>query len=88
MANKKFGLGPLSFRHGEIPIHKYIEKNAQLYPDKAAINFYGKQISYRELDDLIRRFAGYLYSLGVRKGDRIALFLQSCPVSGYTPSVN
>lgn len=79
MANKKFGLGPLSFSHGEMPIHKYIELNAQAYPDKVAINFYGKEITYNELDDSIKRFASYLYSIGVRKGDRVALFLQSCP---------
>ena len=53
MANKKFGLGPLAFNHGELPIHKYIEMNAQLYPKKIAINFYGKEITYDELGDLI-----------------------------------
>jgi long-chain acyl-CoA synthetase len=79
MANKKFGLGPLTFNHGEIPMHKYIEINAGLYPKKVAINFYGKEITYQELGDSIKRFASYLYSLGVRKGDRVALFLQSCP---------
>ena len=48
MANKKFGLGPLSFSHGEVPIHKYIEINARAYPDKVAINFYDKAITYDE----------------------------------------
>ena len=75
MANKKFGLGPLSFKYGEIPMHKYIEINAGLYPKKAAINFYGKEITYQELGDSIKRFASYLYSLGVRQGDRVALSL-------------
>jgi long-chain acyl-CoA synthetase len=79
MSKKKFGLGPLSFQHGELPIHKYIEINAKKYPNRPAINFYGKEITYTELDVAIKKFAGFLYSLGVRKSDRIALFLQSCP---------
>ena len=79
MSNKKFGLGPLPFEHGVLPIHKYIEINAEKYPNKSAINFYGEEITYSKLDEAINKFAGFLYSLGVRKGDRIALFLQSCP---------
>jgi long-chain acyl-CoA synthetase len=48
-------------------------------PDRAAVVFYGRSISYRELRDATDRLAGALASLGIRKGDRIALYLLNSP---------
>lgn len=47
--------------------------------DKTSIIFYGRRITNAELKDQIDRFAGALYRLGIRKGDRIVLFLVNCP---------
>jgi len=41
--------------------------------------FYGRKITYGELKDQSDRFATALWELGVRKGDRIALYLVNCP---------
>jgi len=49
------------------------------YADKAALIFYGKKISFKELGDQVNRFACALSDLGVKKGDRIALFLLNSP---------
>jgi len=48
-------------------------------PDKSAIIFYGREISYRELDEASDRFANYLRQNGVKKGDRVAIFMGNCP---------
>src|SRR5688572_11456114 len=42
-------------------------------PERAAVVFYGRSISYRELRDATDRLACALASLGIQKGDRIAL---------------
>jgi len=47
--------------------------------EKINIIFYGKRISLGELKDQIDRFATALWSLGVRKGDRIVVYLPNCP---------
>jgi long-chain acyl-CoA synthetase len=52
---------------------------AAKYPERTAIRFYGRAISYRELDALTTRFANALISLGVQKGDRVALLMPNCP---------
>lgn len=56
-----------------------ISDHAREMPGKVAISFYGYDMSYKELDEAINRFAGGLISLGAGKGDRVALFMQNCP---------
>jgi long-chain acyl-CoA synthetase len=48
-------------------------------PERPAVVFYGRSISYRELRDATDRLASALASLGIRKGDRIALYLLNSP---------
>lgn len=64
---------------GEIAISEHLREWARRQPDKPACIFYGREVSYRELDDLSERFAALLHAHGVRSGDRIAVFLPNCP---------
>jgi fatty-acyl-CoA synthase len=56
-----------------------LEISARRYPGKAALVFFGRIFSYRELRDLAERLAAQLHALGVRKGDRVMLDMQNCP---------
>lgn len=49
------------------------------YGSKAALIFYGKTITYRELKTLVDRLAAAFSDLGVRKGDTVALYLLNSP---------
>ncbi len=62
-----------------VPIGKLFEERAKRYADHVAINFYGNQIRYRDLLDHTRRLATGLAGLGVKKGDRVALYLLNTP---------
>jgi long-chain acyl-CoA synthetase len=48
-------------------------------PSRAAVAFYGRSITYRELRDATDRLACALAALGVKKGDRVALYLLNSP---------
>jgi long-chain acyl-CoA synthetase len=48
-------------------------------PERPAVAFYGRSITYRELRDAADRLACALADLGVRKGDRVALYLLNSP---------
>ncbi|WP_205948509.1 AMP-binding protein [Pueribacillus theae] len=68
-----------NYPFGEIPITEYLVKRAKQTPDKPCIIFYGKEITYRELDEWSNRLTSYLLSIGLRKQDRVAVFLPNCP---------
>lgn len=61
------------------PASEFIREWASMLPQEVALSFYGKDISYEELNGAIDRFASALIDLGVRKGSRVALQMQNCP---------
>jgi len=48
-------------------------------PGRTAVVFYGRNISFRELRDSTDRMANAMAALGVKKGDRVALYLLNSP---------
>ncbi|HWI84117.1 long-chain fatty acid--CoA ligase [Ramlibacter sp.] len=56
-----------------------LEVSARRYPERAALIFFGRVFTYRELRDSAERIAARLHALGVRKGDRVLLDMQNCP---------
>ncbi len=47
--------------------------------NRLAIQYYGRGISYGELDEQSDRLATALVDFGLKKGDRVSLFLENCP---------
>src|SRR3989454_1467427 len=76
---------PATLSYPDVPLPQFLIDSASRYPDRTALEFYGRRISYRQLNTLTNRFAQALLRLGVRKGDRVALMLPNCPqaVIGY-----
>jgi long-chain acyl-CoA synthetase len=57
----------------------YLDELAAGHGDKPAVLFKGASMSYAQLDAESTAFAVALESMGVRKGDRVALVLPNCP---------
>lgn len=55
------------------------ERSATAHPEAPLIDFYGRHYSYAQVRDGVRRVACGLTALGVRKGDRVGLFLPNVP---------
>lgn len=49
------------------------------YPGNTALVYLGKRFSYRMLEELVDRFAAGLADLGVKKGDKVMLYISNCP---------
>ena len=63
----------------ERPIPEMVLEVASRYPERAAIDFFARQLTYTELAEDMRRAAGALHQAGVRPGDRVALVMPNCP---------
>lgn len=66
-------------QYKEQPLHENLRQHAKIRPHQDAIIYYGKRISYQELDELSDRFAVFLQKQGIKKGDKVALYMQNCP---------
>lgn len=56
-----------------------LSDTAGRYPDQSAIFYYGKKITYQELDILATQFSHRLAELGLRPGDPVLLILPNVP---------
>jgi long-chain acyl-CoA synthetase len=61
------------------PLDASLARAAAGFPQRVAIRFFGRSITYRELDELVNRFANALIGLGVSPGERVALLMPNCP---------
>ena len=73
-----------------VPMHRFLEDAAAQYPNRTATIFgnvvhqlggalMDAKLTYKQLDELVNRLANALSALGVKKGDRVALYLPNCP---------
>lgn len=58
-------------------LHQLFEHTARRLPDKTALVTEGRRLSYRELAQRCERLASWLQQRGVRRGDRIACYLEN-----------
>jgi fatty-acyl-CoA synthase len=68
---------------GEIPLSAHVTHWANVKPDRPAIHFYGRDITWAELDAQSDRVGALLLDLGVGPGDRVAVFMPNCPQFHY-----
>ena len=62
-------------------LQSYLREAAEKHPEKAALHFMGKEMTYQEVYQEALRFAYQLQRLGVEKGDRVAIMLPNTPQS-------
>ena len=60
-------------------IAQNVERAAIFFPDKIAILFEDRKITYKELDQAGNRLANAFAAHGIEKGDRVALYLPNIP---------
>jgi long-chain acyl-CoA synthetase len=78
--HKRYDQGvPLHIDYPEIPLHQLLEETAKKYPDSACTIFKGATITYPEMNALTDRLAAGLAEIGVKKGERVGIFMPNTP---------
>ncbi len=70
---------PRSLYYPEVPIYSVLDDTARRAPNRTALIFFDRPVTYLELRDLSDRFAAALVTAGVKRGDRVAVNLPNCP---------
>ncbi|MEW5873015.1 MAG: long-chain fatty acid--CoA ligase [Chloroflexota bacterium] len=70
---------PQTLEYPEITLFDLLEEAAHKYPESTCTIFKGARITYREMNELTDRLAAGLTELGVKKGDRVGIFMPNTP---------
>src|SRR2546428_13236572 len=58
-------------------LHQSLQDSAAEWPERIAVVEPGiGELTYRDLDKLSEQLASYLYRVGVRRGDRVGLYME------------
>jgi long-chain acyl-CoA synthetase len=70
---------PRNIDYPVIPLHEILANTAREHPERTAIEFLDAKMTYEKLNSLSDQFAAALARLGVKRGDRVAIFLPNIP---------
>lgn len=70
---------PQTIDYPSVPLFQLLADSARKYPNTPCTIFKGAEITYREMDELTDRLAAGLAELGIKKGDRVGLFMPNTP---------
>jgi long-chain acyl-CoA synthetase len=70
---------PKHIDYERLTIPQGLSRSAARFPERPALSYMGKSITYSGLDRLVNSFARALTDLGVGKGDKVAIVLPNIP---------
>jgi long-chain acyl-CoA synthetase len=62
-----------------LAVGETLARSANIVPEKACISFKQDRVTYKKLHEQSNDLAASLQSIGIRKGDRVAIYMSSCP---------
>lgn len=70
---------PVTINYPEMPLYYFLENSARKFPDREALIFFGRRLTYSDVWNDARRVASALKRIGVCKGDRVGLLMPNVP---------
>ncbi|GLB58434.1 AMP-binding protein [Cytobacillus sp. NCCP-133] len=72
---------PSTLSYPSQPVQDYLKQAADEFPEKIAIHFMGKEFTFEYVYNTSLKLAAYLQSIGIEKGDKVAIMLPNTPQS-------
>jgi long-chain acyl-CoA synthetase len=77
---KRYDQGvPHHIDYPDVPLFYLLEESTRKYPNAPCTIFKGATITFKEMSELTDRLAGSLANLGLKKGDRVGIFMPNTP---------
>ena len=70
---------PQTIEYPKAPLFHFLEEAARKYPDRACTIFKGAVVTYKEMNAVTDSIAAALVDMGVKKGDRVGMFMPNTP---------
>ena len=70
---------PATIEYPQAPLYHFLDDSARKYPDRACTIFKGAVVTYKEMNDISDHLAAALVDMGVKKGDRVGIFMPNSP---------
>ena len=70
---------PHHIQYPDIPLYRFLDNAVRDFPEREAIIFQGRKITYRQLGEEVANVASGLAQRGLKKGERMAMMLPNCP---------
>lgn len=70
---------PHTIDYPQLALQDFLKNAAKKCPNNVAVHFMGTDLTYQYVYDASLKFAGYLQSIGINKGDKVAIMLPNLP---------
>jgi long-chain acyl-CoA synthetase len=70
---------PTTIDYPAVPLFFFLEDAAKKHPETPCTIFHGARVTYKEMNEITDRLAAGLVELGVKKGDRVGIFMPNTP---------
>jgi len=70
---------PHHIQYPDVPLHHLLDDAVRDFPEREAIIFQSRKITYRQLGEEVANTASGLAQRGLKKGERMAIMLPNCP---------
>ena len=70
---------PQTITYPDVPLYQLLEDSVKRFAQNPALIFLNGKMTYAALDANVNRLANALSDLGVKKGDRVAIYTANCP---------
>lgn len=70
---------PAAIKFPEMVLPDILDRAVERNPQGAAVSYFGRKISYKDLGRLVNQFAIALTRLGIKQGNRVAILLPNIP---------
>ncbi len=70
---------PATIDYPPVPLFYFLEEAARKFPNNPCTIFKGAVVTYKEMNEITDRLAAGLAEVGIKKGDRVGIFMPNTP---------